>query len=56
MYREAYTYINISKSDLQPILISGSVAKVTRGWGQMLILSPQKLSIDPDNEKDKVII
>jgi len=54
MYREAFTYINITKSDLQPILITGSVAKVTRGWGQMLILSPQDLSLDPDNVDDKV--
>jgi len=54
MYREAFTYINITKSDLQPILITGSVAKVTRGWGQMLILSPQDLSLDLDNVDDKV--
>ena len=54
MYREAYTYVNITKSDLQPILITGSVAKVTRGWGQMLILNPMELSLDPDNPNDKV--
>ena len=54
MYREAYTYVNITKSDLQPILITGSVAKVTRGWGQMLILNPMELSLDPDNPDDKV--
>jgi hypothetical protein len=54
LFREAFTYVNITKSDLQPILITGSVAKVTRGWGQMLILSPQDLSLDPDNVDDKV--
>jgi hypothetical protein len=54
MFREAHTYINITKSDLQPILILGSVAKVTRGWAQMLILNPQDLSLDPDNINDKV--
>jgi hypothetical protein len=55
LYREAFTYVNITKSDLQPILITGSVAKVTRGWGQMLSLNPQGLSLDPDNVDDKVI-
>ncbi len=55
LYREAFTYVNITKSDLQPILITGSVAKVTRGWGQMLSLNPQDLSLDPDNVDDKVI-
>ena len=48
MYREAYTYFNITKSDLEPVVMAGSVAKVSRGWGQALILPAEDLSVDPD--------
>ena len=54
MYRDAFTYINIVKTPLQPVLIDGSIAKVTRGWEQMLLLEPEKLSLDPDYPLDKV--
>ena len=47
-YKEAHTYVNITKSPLMPVLIEGSAALVSRGWGQFLTLTPAKLSIDPD--------
>ena len=48
MFREAYTYFNVTKSPLQPILIEGSIAKLSRGWGQSLLLPAESLSSDPD--------
>ncbi|XP_059084074.1 uncharacterized protein LOC131881274 [Tigriopus californicus] len=53
MFKEAFTYFNVTKSDLQPILMPGSVARVSRGWGQTLLLTPQLLSIDPDFPDEK---
>ena len=54
MFREAYTYFNITKSDLEPIMIEGSIARVSRGWGQSLLLTPGELSKDPDYPDEKV--
>lgn len=53
MFKEAFTYFNVTKSDLQPILMQGSIAKVSRGWGQTLLLTPELLSIDPDYPDEK---
>ena len=53
MYKEAYTYVNITKSPLMPVLIEGSAAKVSRGWSQSLTLFPSKLSTDPDFPEEK---
>ncbi len=53
LYREAYTYINVIKSPLQPILVEGSITKVSRGWEQELELLPELLSEDPDFPEDK---
>ena len=53
-YKEAHTYVNITKSPLMPVLIDGSAAKVSRGWGQRLSLIPAKLSVDPDFPEEKV--
>lgn len=54
MYKEAFTYINITKSPLMPVLIEGSASKVSRGWRQALALYPGQLSVDPDYPEDKV--
>ncbi len=54
LYREAFTYINVIKSPLEPILVEGSITKVSRGWEQDLELKPQELSVDPDYPDDKV--
>lgn len=56
MYREAHTYVNITASDLQPILIEGSIAKVSRGWEQSLTLIPGELSVDPDWPEERVSV
>ena len=56
MYKEAFTYINITKSPLMPVLIEGSASKVSRGWKQALTLFPGQLSIDPDYPEEKVYI
>ena len=55
MYKEAFTYINITKSPLMPVLIEGSASKVSRGWRQALALYPGQLSVDPDYPEDKVL-
>ena len=54
MYKEAFTYINITKSPLMPVLIEGSASKVSRGWSQSLTLFPGQLSEDPDYPEEKV--
>ena len=56
MYKEAFTYINITKSPLMPVLIEGSASKVSRGWKQALTLFPGTLSIDPDYPEEKVYL
>ena len=53
LFKKAYTYVNITKSPLIPGFIKGSVAKVTRGWGQVLKLDGRTFSIDPDDPSDK---
>ena len=53
-YKEAFTYINITKSPLMPVLLDGSASKVSRGWGQALTLFPGQLSVDPDYPSEKV--
>lgn len=53
-YKEAFTYINITKSPLLPVLMDGSPSKVSRGWGQTITMFPEKFSIDPDNPTEKV--
>ena len=52
-FKEAFTYVNITKSQLQPILLDGSPSKVSRGWSQSLVLTPEKFSIDPDFPEDR---
>ena len=54
LFKKAYTYVNITQSPLVPGFIKGSVAKVTRGWGQVLKLDGSKFSTDPDLPQDKV--
>ena len=49
LFKTAYTYFNVTQSPLVPGFIKGSVAKVTRGWGQDLRLDVTKYSIDPDD-------
>ena len=52
-FKEAFTYINITKSQLQPVLLDGSPSKVSRGWSQLLTLTPQYFSIDPDAPQER---
>lgn len=52
-FKEAFTYVNITKSPLQPVLLDGSPSKVSRGWTQTLTLFPEKYSIDPDFPDEK---
>ena len=52
MIKTAHTYVNITKSDLTAILVTGSPVRLVRGWGQELLLEPGRLSIDPDFPKD----
>jgi hypothetical protein len=52
-YKETFTYVNITKSPLLPVLIDGSPSKVSRGWGQTLTMFPGRFSIDPDNPEQK---
>ena len=53
LYKKAYTYFKVTKTPLVPGFIKGSVAKVTRGWGQLLKLDAAKFSTDPDNPGDR---
>jgi len=52
LYNKAFTYVNIAKTPLVPGFIKGSVAKVTRGWGQVIKLDGSKFSTDPDSPQD----
>ena len=47
-FKEAYTYINITKSDLVAVLVAGSATSVARGWGQLVYLPAELNSFDPD--------
>ncbi len=53
-YKEAFTYINVTKSPLLPVLIDGSPSKVSRGWTQTVTMFPERFSIDPDNPEERV--
>jgi hypothetical protein len=53
-FKEAYTYVNVTKSPLVPVLMEGSPSKVSRGWNQALTMVPGWLSSDPDNPGEKV--
>ena len=53
-FKEAYTYVNITKSPLMPVLLDGSPSKVSRGWGQTITMFPSKFSIDPDFPEERV--
>lgn len=53
LYKKAFTYFNVTKSPLVPGFIKGSVTKVTRGWGQMVVLNGMEYSTDPDYPDDK---
>ena len=48
MFKEAHTYINITKSDLVAVLVAGSATSVARGWGQLVYLPAELNSFDPD--------
>ena len=52
-FKEAFTYVNITKSPLMPVLLDGSPSKVSRGWGQTITMFPNKFSIDPDSPEDR---
>ena len=52
LYRTAYTYVTIKPSPLAAGFVKGSVAKVTRGWGQVVRFDAQRYSLDPDNPGD----
>ena len=47
-FKEAHTYINITKSDLVAVLVAGSATSVARGWGQLVYLPAELNSFDPD--------
>ena len=64
LFQTAFTYFNVTKSQLVPGFIKGSVAKVALtlkhninqvviGWGQVLKLDAKKFSIDPDTPQEK---
>lgn len=55
VFKEGFTYLNITRSPLNAVIIEGSPTKISRGWGQMLDLTPVDLSSDPDNPEEKVI-
>ena len=54
VFKEGYTYLNITTSPLEAGIIEGSPTKISRGWGQMLDLNSADLSKDPDNPEEKV--
>ncbi|XP_069953284.1 polycystin-1-like protein 2 isoform X2 [Cherax quadricarinatus] len=53
LQRADYTYLQVTPSPLRAVIMDGSVFSVSRGYGQSLVLSPQELSVDPDNPSDK---
>ena len=52
LFKTSYTYFNVTESPLIPGFIKGAVAKVTRGWGQVIALDASKYSVDPDMPLD----
>ena len=53
-FKEAYTYINITMSDLVAVLVAGSATSVARGWGQLVYLPAELNSFDPDYPETQV--
>lgn len=52
--RSIETYVKVVPSPVIVRLTEGAQSRVTRGWGQGLILDPGENSIDPDDESNKV--
>lgn len=52
--RSVETYVKVVPSPVIVRLTEGAQSRVTRGWGQGLILDPGQNSIDPDDESNKV--
>ncbi len=50
----AETYFQVVATPLVAIIVDGSAAQVTRGWGQLLAMAPANFSLDPDDPTDKV--
>ncbi|KAF2367013.1 PLAT/LH2 domain [Trinorchestia longiramus] len=46
--RTAKTYVEIIQSPLSPVIITGSISALARGYQQTLTLDPGNLSYDPD--------
>jgi hypothetical protein len=44
----AVTYVRVTKSILKAKIVEGSAEKITRGYGQTVLLQPGVLSYDPD--------
>jgi hypothetical protein len=56
LFKEGFTYVNITPSPLSAVLMEGSPTKTSRGWGQPVNLIPVDLSLDPDDPTDKVLL
>lgn len=50
-----FTYLKITNSRLQPMIIDGGASYILRGYGQMVEFAPYKYSVDPDYPEDKVL-
>lgn len=55
LVRSIETFVKVVPSPVIVRLTEGAQSRVTRGWGQGLILDPGQNSIDPDDETNKVL-
>ncbi|GIY29651.1 polycystic kidney disease protein 1-like 2 [Caerostris darwini] len=53
LVRSVETFVKVVPSPVIVRLTEGAQSRVTRGWGQSLILDPGQNSIDPDDENNK---
>ena len=52
--KKAFTYIKIKRSPLVVTLVPGGSSVIQRGYNQMVLLEPERYSMDPDYPDDKV--
>lgn len=52
--KRVYTYVKIKKSPLSVTLVEGGSSAIARGYDQIILLEPEKFSLDPDYPEDRV--
>ena len=52
--KSVFTYIKVKRSPLVVTMVPGGSSVIQRGYNQMVLLEPERFSMDPDYPEDKV--